>query len=182
MGTSFFQRLIGWLWVPANRHSAVAEQSGQAVYLTEGMPDEPDTGDWDAICAAPSIEGFFRMLFREVTQQPMPDLTDQRYEEKDGERVRISWYGDRSLGIEVSIVEILESSMFDLRCGWETHGLGGIKVTWQYALELAGQLGHVAYRHGRLECRFASEKDQEQFAAVWRKAIGKEPKFAPASS
>ena len=54
-----------------------------------------------------------------------------------------------------------------------------MKVIWQYALEYAGQLGHVAYRHRKLECSFDSETDQEQFTLVWQKVIGNAPRFAP---
>ena len=144
------------------------------------MPDEPDTGDWDAICAAPSIEGFFATLFHDVAHASMPALTNTSEEEDAETRVRTGSYGNQDFGAEVTVVEILESSDFAVRCSWETHGLPGMKVTWQYALEYAGQLGHVAYRHRRLECSFDSETDQEQFALVWRKVIGKVPRFVPA--
>jgi hypothetical protein len=148
------------------------------VYLTEGTPDEPDTGDWDAICATPSIEGFFSKLFQDVAHMPLPALTNTSEEENTEMRVRTGWYGDRTFGAEVTVIEILESSDFAVRCRWETYGLQGMKVTWQYALDYAGQLGHVAYRHGRLECRFDGETQQEQFARIWQKAMGKTPRFA----
>src|SRR5712691_11786939 len=38
----------------------------QHLRLKDGAPDEPDTGDWDAICATPRIGDFFTILFKEV--------------------------------------------------------------------------------------------------------------------
>jgi hypothetical protein len=61
----------------------------------------------------------------------------------------------------------------------ETHGLPGMTVKWSYALHHKGQLGHVVHRNGDLECAFDSEADRERFAAVWLRAIGKEPVFEP---
>lgn len=148
--------------------------------LTEGMPDEPDTNDWDAICDSPSIEGFFGALFCDVAGVPMPALTERSEDRDDEAVVHKGRYGDRAFGVEVETVTILESSDFMVRCFWETHGLPGMKVTWRYYLERAGQLGHVAYRHGQLECRFDTEADQARFTGVWEKAIGKIPVFAPA--
>jgi hypothetical protein len=55
-----------------------------------------------------------------------------------------------------------------------------MKVRWEYALEKAGQLGHEAYRHGKLECTFDGLADQQRFAEVWRRHIGKTPAFEPA--
>ena len=62
-------------------------------------------------------------------------------------------------------------------CTWETYGLPGMKIKWQYALEYAGQLGHVAFRHIQLECMFESPSDQERFSAIWSRVIGKDPQF-----
>jgi hypothetical protein len=71
-------------------------------------------------------------------------------------------------------------STFPVYCDWETFGLPGMKVRWEYALEKAGQLGHVAYRHRKLECTFDGWADQQRFAEIWRRHIGKTPVFEPA--
>ena len=34
--------------------------------LASGAPDEPDTGDWDAICATPGPRTLFATLFYEI--------------------------------------------------------------------------------------------------------------------
>jgi hypothetical protein len=38
----------------------------------------------------------------------------------------------------------------------------------------------VAYRHRTLECTFEGTADQERFAEIWRRHIGKTPVFEPA--
>ena len=48
-----------------------------------------------------------------------------------------------------------------------------------YAPGYKGQLGHVVHRNGTLKCTFETETDQQRFAAIWRRAIGKEPVFEP---
>ncbi len=166
------------LWQKLKRRQREHAEAVGNVILVDGIPDEPDTGNWDAICAQPSVEEFFATLFRDVAQAPLPALTDTT-EEEDGEtRVQKGWYGDSTFGAEVNVVTILESSMFDTRCRWETYGLPGMKVKWRYFLAYAGQLGHVAYRHDRLECDFDSKADEEKFAMVWQKTIRKAPRFA----
>jgi hypothetical protein len=37
----------------------------QRLRLKDGAPDEPDTGDWDAICATPRIDDLFAILFKD---------------------------------------------------------------------------------------------------------------------
>jgi hypothetical protein len=49
--------MVGWRW---------AQEALQGLRLKEGAPDEPDIGDWDAICATPRIDDFFATLFKEV--------------------------------------------------------------------------------------------------------------------
>jgi len=65
---------------------------------------------------------------------------------------------------------------------WETFGLPGMKVTWEYALEKAGQLGHVAYRHRKLECTFERSSDRQRFAEIWRRHTRKTPVFESSES
>jgi hypothetical protein len=57
-----------------------------------------------------------------------------------------------------------------------------MKVTWEYALEKAGQLGHVAYRHRKLECTFERSSDRQRFAEIWRRHTGKTPVFESSES
>ena len=149
------------------------------VCLKHGAPDEPDTGDWDAICATPSIAGFFEVLFREVANFGLPGEVVTSETEDSVQQVRTGWRGTSELGTEIRVVSCVETTDFPTYCSWETHGLPGMKVRWDYKLEYAGQLGHVAFRHGRLECQFQSPSEQQHFAEIWKKTIGKDLVFEP---
>jgi hypothetical protein len=83
------------------------------------------------------------------------------------------------LRLEVTVIECTETTAFPVYGRCETHGLPGMTVKWSYALHYKAQPGHVVYRNGDLECAFDSEADRERFAAVWVRAIGKEPVFEP---
>jgi len=148
--------------------------------LKEGAPDEPDTGDWDAICATPSPDAFFATLFHEVAGFGLPAavITSENNEDPV-RRILTGWRGTKELGAEITEVTCPETTDLPAYCYWETHGLPGMQVKWDYALEYAGQLGHVAFRHLRLECTFDSEADAERFREIWRRVIGKEPVFEP---
>jgi hypothetical protein len=50
------------------------------------------------------------------------------------------------------------------------------------SLHAVGQLGHVAYRHRKLECSFDGLADQQRFTDIWRPHIGKTPAFEPAET
>ncbi len=115
--------------------------------LKDGAPDEPDTSDWDAICATPRIDDFFVILFKEVADFKLPDPVIESDIEDSVQHIRVGWRGSKALGAEVTVVNCTETSAFPVYCDWETFGLPGMKVRWEYALEKAGQLGHVAYRH-----------------------------------
>src|SRR5437660_1561622 len=145
--------------------------------LKDGAPDAPDTGDWDAICATPSPDTFFSHLFREVAGSGLPEAKVVSDEADDIHQVQIGWRGSPELGTQIKVVTCTETTDFPVYCTWETYGLPGMKIKWHYALEHAGQLGHVAFRHINLECAFEGPSQQQRFAAVWRTIIGKEPHF-----
>src|ERR1700730_4762591 len=157
-------------------------QAMQRLRLKDGAPDEPHTGDWDAICATPRIGDFFAILFNEVADFNLPDPVVESDNKDLVRHVRVGWRGSKALGAEVTVVNCTESSTFPVYCDWETFGLPGMKVRWEDALEKAGQLGHVAYRHRKLECTFDGWADQQRFAEIWRRHIGKTPVFEPAEN
>ncbi len=150
--------------------------------MKSGAPDEPDTSDWNAICATPSPSGFFAALFHEVAGLGLPEAVITGEQEDDVRRIQTGWRGSQALGAEIVQISCTETSDLPTHCTWETHGLPGMKVKWAYDLEYAGQLGHVAFRHGRLECEFDGADDERRFAEIWRKVIGKEPIFETADS
>ncbi len=145
--------------------------------LQDGAPDAPDSGDWDAICSTPSPDTFFFRLFHEVTQFSLPAANIISDEADDIRQVQIGWRGSRELGVEITVVTCTETSDLPVHCTWQTHGLRGMQIKWHYALDYAGQLGHVAFRHLELECSFDGPAPQQRFAAIWREVIGKEPIF-----
>ena len=148
-------------------------------YSLDGAPDEPDTSDWNAICA-PGPEAFFEKLFHEVGGFGLPaSVVTSDNQDDPVRRVKTGWRGDKTLGAEITVVECPETSDFPVYCSWETHGLPGMTVKWDYALEYAGQLGHVAFRHRRLQCAFEGAADQERFSRIWHAVFGKMPRFAP---
>jgi hypothetical protein len=152
------------------------------VRLKSGAPDEHSTGDWNAICATPSISGFFEILFHEVAGISLSGEVIASDTEDDIRRTQTGWRGSGELGVEIKVVSCTETTDLPTYCWWETHGLPGMKIKWEYQLEYAGQLGHVAFRHGALDCEFATAADQQRFAAIWKQEIGKEPVFEPATS
>jgi hypothetical protein len=157
-------------------------QAMQWLRLMGGLPDEPNTGDWDAICAMPGIDDFFAILFKEIADFDLPEAVIESDTEDSVRHVRVGWRGNKGLGAQIIVVNCTETSAFPVYCDWETFGLPGIKVRWEYALEKAGQLGHVAYRHGKLECTFDRPSDQQRFADIWQRHIGKIPVFELAES
>jgi hypothetical protein len=147
--------------------------------LTEGAPDQPDAGDWDAICDTPGPRQVFDALFQDLVGRGLPAETSHSVSEDDTHRVHTIWCGTDKLGLKVTEIESPETSALPMYCTWQTFGLPGMSIVWNYSLEYAGQLGYVAFRHGRLECSFGSDADLQRFVGLYQAAIGKTPVFAP---
>ena len=145
--------------------------------LTEGGVHEPDTSDWDDICDSVGPDAFFDMLFREVGGVALPaaEITDET--EDDIQRVRKGRRGTAAIGARIEQRECTETTDLPTYCRWETYGLPGMTVTWRYALEYAGQLGHVAFRHVELLADFEGPAALERFSEVWRRVFGVAPTF-----
>jgi hypothetical protein len=146
--------------------------------LSSGAPDEPDTGDWDAISATPGPRRLFAALFREIAAG-LPEQSPAEVSEDETHRVHTIWFGSDAFGVRVTEIQSPETTAFDMFCTWETFGLPGMKVIWSYSLEYAGQLGYAAFRHGNLVCNFDSSAEEHHFSEVWQRVIGKTPKFDP---
>jgi hypothetical protein len=145
--------------------------------LTEGRPHEPDSSDWDDICASVGPDTFFQMLFHEVGGLGLAaaEITDET--EDDIQRVRKGKRGTEVIGARIEQRECTDLPTY---CRWETYGLPGMTVTWRYALEYAGQLGHVAFRPVELLADFVGQEALERFSEVWRRVFGVAPTFEPA--
>jgi hypothetical protein len=132
---------------------------------TEGGLHEPDSSDLDDIRATIGPDTFFEMLFREVGGLGLvaAEITDET--EDEIQRVRKGRRGTGVKGAHIEQKECTETSDQPTYCRWETYGLPGMTVTWRYALEYAGQLGHVAFRH--VEC-WQISKDRRRLNALVR--------------
>jgi hypothetical protein len=148
----------------------------RTVRLSGGMPDEPDTGDWDALCSTPGPHQLFAALFADLASG-LPDRSTDKAGETDTHRVHTIWFGDEALGVQVTETESIETTAFAMYCRWETFGLPGVKAVWRYALDRAGQLGYCAFRHRELVCDFDTSGDERRFCDIWRRVIGKAPEF-----
>src|SRR5262249_48372360 len=124
------------------------------VRLTAGAPDEPDSSDWDALCAGnPSPQQLFVALFDRIARG-LPDQQPISLNEDHTHRVHTIWFGDHRYGIKVTEIASVETTDFPMGCTWETFGLPGMTVVWRFALAYAGQLGHCAFRQRELVCDF----------------------------
>ncbi|MFI5157177.1 MAG: hypothetical protein ACHQEM_13380, partial [Chitinophagales bacterium] len=94
--------------------------------LSSGAPDEPDTGDWDAICDTPGPNGLFAALFSELSMG-LPEQSPTEVSENETHRVHTIWFGNDTLGVKVTEIESSETKAFPMHCTWETFGLPGIK-------------------------------------------------------
>lgn len=151
----------------------------RTVRLIAGGPDEPDTGDWNAICSAPGPQQVFAAACRVITGEALPDQTSIDSEQDDAHRVHTIWLGTPARGVKVMEIESVQSSAFPMICTWESHGWPGIKLVWQYKLEKAGQLGYSAFRHMWLEASIETDGDLQKFIDAYEQVIGRQPVFEP---
>lgn len=146
--------------------------------LTAGAPDEPDSGDWDALCATPGPNALIAALFSEFASG-LPDAAPAAVADDGNHRVHTIWLGSEACGVRVTETESPVTTMLPMYCTWETFGLPGIKAIWDFKLDHAGPLGYVAFRHLALVCDFATLADQRRFAAIWQGVFGRIPAFDP---
>jgi len=145
--------------------------------LTDGAPEEPDTGDWDALCATPGPQQVLAALFQELGHIGLPRSTSTEVNEDETHRIHTIWLGTNMLGVKVTEIESPQTTAFFMYCTWETFGLVGMKLIWKFKLDRAGQLGYCAFRHEKLECAFDTVEDQQRFSEISQRIIGKVPIF-----
>jgi hypothetical protein len=112
--------------------------------LVSGAPDEPRSGDWEALCDTPGPSSLIDALFRELAAgtprrlsrmtrrwsallfaKPVPGLPGQSsaaVSEDDTHRVHTIWLGGETFGVRVTETESVVSTMFPMYCRWETFG------------------------------------------------------------
>ena len=89
-----------------------------------------------------------------------------------GFSVRRGLSGTSQIGYKWTERFPLETSDASVQVETDTHGLPGIEIVWTFRLRYAGQLGHCAFRHGRLEVRFATEDAKARFEESWAAVFG----------
>lgn len=142
--------------------------------LSGGLPEEPAKDAW----SAPGPGSFFRRLFEALAGAGIEQREITEEKRGDGrEREAKGFAGTREIGLRF-VEQYPESTMFDLRCQWETYGLPGVEARWEFSLGYAGQLGYCEFSHGKLVVRFADDRARERFEAVWREVFGRAPEFS----
>jgi hypothetical protein len=148
--------------------------------LIGGLPHEPDSSDWDDVCNAVGPQKFLDALFFEVSGNSLPEAVVTEESQDDIQRVLVGRRGNDSVGANIRQRECTETTDLPTFCRWETYGLTGMALTWDYALEYAGQLGHVAFRHVELFAEFETPDAQARFCGIWKRIFDRDPVFAPA--
>jgi hypothetical protein len=95
--------------------------------LVEGIPDEPEHSDVDAICSAPGPTSFFNALY---IGSGGPGLTPWKRleEERTEDELNIrAWSGTPTVGLEWLESKCLETSLVPVNIECITHGLPGME-------------------------------------------------------
>lgn len=150
--------------------------------ITSGLPEEPDTSDWDALCSTPGPRSFLARLLEDrcgvdAGKATATVTSGVRYGDTE---VSEGFAGTADAGYRFSEARSLESSMFDVRLTWTTYGVPGIDVQWSFSLEKAGQLGHCAFRNGTLRVRLENDAARATFVRLWHEVFARMPVFSPA--
>ena len=155
-------------------------------YLTvvEGLPDEPDAYDEDAICVKPGPGSFFDMLFASLANTSIDrssPIIESTTHDDDWEASK-GFCGQENIGLRFEELRSRETSAIDMRCVWETYGLPGVQVRWEFFLSKAGQLGFAAFRHQNLRVNFRDHAAQARFVEIWQKVFSTTPVFQQATA
>ena len=151
--------------------------------LTGGFPPEPGTG-WEELAATPGPLSLLDAVFAEFARVNVNDMArreeDAAAHEGDGRQTRVFIFEKDGAGYRIEESRSLETSALPAECTLETYGLQELTIHWTYALEQAGQLGHVAYRHGRFEAQCGTAAARGRLEDIWQRVYGHPPAFSPA--
>ena len=147
--------------------------------VKQGLPDEPDSSDLDALCTTPGPGSFFTKLFVELggTHADKSTAVIESSTRDDEWATTQGYCGTKDVGLRFEEMRCLETSDVAMRCTWESYGLPGMYIRWEFFLEKAGQLGFAAFRHNRLEVDFADEQQKAAFAEIWQQVFQRAPNF-----
>lgn len=147
--------------------------------VAAGLPDEPDTSDMDALCGVPGPGSFFDRLFTSLADASI-DRSNPVIESStrdDDCEITKGFCGRKDVGLSFAELRNRETSSENMRLAWETYGLPGVQVCWEFYLEKAGQLGFAAFRHGTLQVSFRDDSAQALFVEIWEQVFNRTPVF-----
>ncbi len=147
--------------------------------LVSGHPREPD--DLDGVASSPGPAAFFDTLFAELVGRPLGPAVIEHEEEVSGaERTVRGRRGDEAAGIRFTEWTCLETSAIPMRCTWQSYGLPGIEVCWEFSLESVNVAGPCGFRHGRLRVGCSDAAARWTVEEVWALVFHEPPGFRPA--
>lgn len=157
---------------------------GEYLTVVEGLPNEPDADDENTVCGLPGPGSFFDMLFASLANSSVDrsapiieNLTHDDYWE-----ITKGFCGQEDIGLRFEELRSRETSAIDMRCVWETYGLPGLQVRWEFFLRKAGQFGFAAFRHKTLRVNFRDHAAQALFVEIWQKVFSTTPVFQATAS
>jgi hypothetical protein len=145
------------------------------------LPDEPDTFDMNALCSVAGPGSFFDGLFASVIDAAVDrssPVIESVTRDVDWEITK-GFCGGADVGLRFQEFRHRETSSVDMRLAWETYGLPGVQVRWEFYLEKAGQLGFAAFRHKTLQVNFRDDAAQARFVEIWERVFNRKPVFRP---
>jgi hypothetical protein len=147
--------------------------------VAAGLPDEPDTSDMDALCGVPGPGSFFDRLFASLADASV-DRSNPVIEsltQDDDWEITKGFCGRKDVGLRFEELRHRETSYMNMKLVWETYGLPGVQVRWEFYLKKAGQLGFAAFRHKTLQVSFRDDTAQALFVEIWEQVFNRTPVF-----
>lgn len=154
--------------------------NGAKLTVEHGLPDEPDSSDADAACSVPGPASFFEGLFGAlagVSVHKSTAVVESSTKDDDWETTK-GYCGRKDVGLRFEELRCLETSDVAMRCAWETYGLPGIQVRWEFFLEKVGQLGFAAFRNKNLQVDIQDERGRAAFVVTWQRVFDRAPVFS----
>jgi hypothetical protein len=151
----------------------------QWLTVIAGLPDEPDTSDVDALCGGRGPGSFFDRLFASLADARVDrsnPVIESSTQDDDWEHTK-GFCGRKDIGLRFEELRHRETSSVNMRLAWETYGLPGVQVRWEFDLEKAGQLGFAAFRHKTLQVSFRDDTAQALFVEIWEQVFNRTPVF-----
>lgn len=151
--------------------------------LTGGFPPEPGTG-WEELASTPGPLSLLDAVFSDFAEISVNDMARREDEaaavQGEGWQTKRFVFEADGVGYRIDDRRSLETSALPAACTLETFGLEGLTLHWTYELELAGQLGHVAYRHGSFEAQCEDPATRARLEDIWQRVYGHRAVFSPA--